>query len=129
MKDRIFSLLKENDGIVFYDYTLKRFVNSQIDDKCKPFISLEDLETAFKMYEEELKYSVPKVLIRTDTNDVKIIYPISDKLKSYLKANIVGEKLMLEQDVDNKVVHQHLISAYTAMLSMIEEDEKELKEL
>ena len=67
--------------------------------------------------------------MKCDTSEVKFIYPISDKLKSYLKANIVAEKLMIEQDVDNKIVHQYLVSAYTAMLSMIEEDEKRIREI
>lgn len=129
MKDRIFNILEHSNFITYWDKSLNRFVDGKIDDSCKAYVALSNLENAFKMYEEELKLSVPKVIISNNNNDVRIIYPISETLKSYLKASIAGEELMAEQDKEREVVHRYLITAYQTMLAMIEDQEKELQSL
>ena len=129
MKNRMLNILENTNSITYWDKSLNRFVDSKIDDSCIPYVALEQLENAYNMLEEELKLSVPKVFISKDNSDVKIIYPISETLKSYLKASIAGEQLMLEQDEERKVVHQYLISAYQTMLQMIEDQEQALQNI
>lgn len=127
--NRIMQMLKNSDSITYYDKSLNRFVDSKIDDSCIPYVSLSKLEQIFKMYEDELRLSVPKVIMKCDSGDVKIIYPISNSLKSYLKANIAGERFMMEQDKERELVHKYLITAYQTILDMIEEQEKELENI
>lgn len=127
--NRIMQMLKNSDSITYYDKSLNRFVDSKIDDSCIPYVELSKLEQVFKMYEDELKFSTPKVIMKYDSGDVKIIYPISNTLKSYLKANIAGEKLMVEQDKERELVHKYLITAYQTILNMIEEQERELENI
>lgn len=129
MKDRILNILEHTNSITYWDKSLNRFVDSKIDDSCVPYVALEQLEKAYSMLEEELKLSVPKVFISKDNSDVKIIYPISETLKSYLKASIAGEELMCEQDKEREVVHRYLVTAYQTMLAMIEDQEKALNEI
>lgn len=128
MKERIFNILERTHSITYWDKSLNRFVAGKIDDSCEPYVELSKLEDAYKLLEDEIKFSVPKVIYNCKDGDVKIIYPISNNLKSYLQASIAAEKLMAEQDEeDRKYVHDYLIRSYQTMLNMIEEQERELE--
>lgn len=92
--------------------------------EAKPMVYLEDIRMAYDKMLEDMKYSVPKVVINYEDQDVKVVYAFSYTLKLYLQSCITTQELMLNKFPETKELALAKIEIFRQLLSMIDEFEK-----